>query len=352
MSVVREMGTLLSLVLYSILGSILGFLFGMIPGFHPNLLGRFLIENPLKTAFFLVSLGTAYNFSQAILACGGFKVYGFILAGRDEKRIVMQGVKYSLIMLACFPVFYILKITEKLDWLVPSILLLSSLHIISKERYPNVALLIFVLSGIIGYLVLRFHLCKNPLLPLFSGLFGVPSLLSRKSPETEKGDARVCTVLLASLFMVSFPSLSPTQASIIIGDLFKESSQSLIAALNFSQTLVSLYSWFFIGKPREGYLNILRALPKTCLPLLLLSFLLSTAMGSFLFFISRRIRIRKDLRLLAVSLNILTILYFSGVQGIIVYVASLLLGLECLRRSVSLLNCMGVLVVPTLLWYL
>lgn len=353
-----EMAMLSSHILLFLLGNFMGFLLGFLPGFHPNLIKEIRILDPLSFSIFLISLGTAYNFSQAILACtAGYRNYGYIIAKRDLDELVKSGLIYSTLIAFLFPVFYLLKFSAILKPVIPSLLLIVSLHLIFKEKYKISAALIFISSGILGFLVLRFSLCKDPLLPLLSGLFGIPLMFREEENvfQNTNEKSRFISILLASLLMVSIPSLSPIQASIIISDLFKENLQALVGAVNFSQVISSIYSWFFIDKPREGYLEVLRNIRKNFLPLFILTFILSNILSYLLFRLMKGYFIKalesKRIKIVIIIFNIIMVSYFSGIFGILILLSSYLIGKECLERKISQVHCMGSLVIPTLFWY-
>lgn len=356
MFAVSEMEMLPSPILPFFLGNLLGFISGFLPGFHPNLIKELKFFDIFSFSIFLISLGTAYNFSQAILACSsGYRVYGYIIAKRDLEELIKSGLLYSFLITMLFPVFYLLRFSNVIKPFIPSILFLTSTHLILRERWKKASLVIFLSSGIVGFLVLRFSLCKNPLLPLLSGMFGIPLLFKRDGEEIPGKKPGFLPTLLASLLMVSLPSFSPVQASIIISDIFKENVQAVVGAVNFSQVISSIYSWFFINKPREGYLEILRGLERNVLGILVTTFILSNVFSYILYRTIGRyfmeVLKREFVKRVIIILNALTVLYFSGIPGILILISSYLIGRECMERKVSQIHCMGCLVIPTLFWY-
>ena len=61
--------------------------------------------------------------------------------------------------------------------IIPYILIAVSGILILMEKRKGLALLVFLLTGILGYSVLNLENLKEPLLPLLTGLFGSSMLL-------------------------------------------------------------------------------------------------------------------------------------------------------------------------------
>jgi putative membrane protein len=285
--------------------------------------------------------------------------------------------------------------------LIPLILLAVLIILLISERGGGLkavgwAFALVAASGLLGHIVLNaplpLHglngLGQSLLFPLLTGLFGVPTLLTSlsnsKIPEqVDQGEVRVPLLpsikgVLAGCLVGWFPGITSTSGAVIGSSLSRKGSRgdhasdfiTTVSAVGSSAAVFSLVALSAMGKGRTGAmlavaeimgddLPMLQQIPSMSFALLLLSVLLSAAIGyqltlasgkAFARMIARHdmVRVGKAIILLVVSL----VLIFNGIQGLLLLAVSTLLGLVPLRVGVGRVHLTGCLLVPIMLFFI
>ena len=148
------------------------------------------------------------------------------------------------------------------------------------------SLFIFLLSGILGLIVLNWPNFKQPLFPLLSGFFGVSTLLislnqkskipKQKITETIKvGKVKTTKAIGASVISGSLagllPGLGSAQAAILsmamVGNIGDYAFMILIGGINTVNFTFSLASLYTLERARNGaVVVVLELLEKITLP--------------------------------------------------------------------------------------
>ncbi|MBI2056948.1 tripartite tricarboxylate transporter permease [Candidatus Pacearchaeota archaeon] len=398
---------LIQILLAIFAGTFTGVLTGLIPGIHVNLIGVFLISlsstllfniNPLYLVIFIVAIAITHIFIDFIpsifLGCPDTDTELSVLPGHE---MLKKGEGYEAIMLAASgslaAVFILILIFYPSLWffpkiytltknIIPYILIAVSGILILMEKNKFYALLVFLLTGILGFGVLNLHELKEPLLPLLTGLFGSSMLLMsiKNKPqipeqktefqyEKKKIFKPVFGAFISSPLLGFLPALGSGQAAILgqtIVNSNKNDNKSFLILLGATNIFVMGFSFitlYLISKTRTGAAyaieQLLGSLSLKILILILMSILISGIIAFFTtkylakIFSSKINQINYSL-LSKIALIILAVIVFlvSGFLGLLILILSTLTGIYCLSLDVKRTNMMGCLLIPTILFYL
>lgn len=398
---------LIQIILAILLGNLVGVFTGLIPGIHVNLIGVFLISlsstilfniNPLYLVIFIVTIAITHIFIDFIpsifLGCPDTDTELSVLPGHE---MLKKGEGYEAIMLAAYgslaAIFILIliaypsllifpKIYTLTKNIIPYILIAVSGILILMERKKGYALLVFLLTGILGFSVLNLPELKEPLLPLLTGLFGSSMLLMsiKNKPqipeqrtefqfEKKKIFKPVFGALISSPLLGFLPALGSGQAAILgqtIVNPKKNDNKSFLILLGATNILVMGFSFitlYLISKTRTGAAyaieQLLGGLSLKILILILLAVLISGIIAFFLtkflakIFSSKINHINYSL-LSKIALIILAAIVFlvSGFLGLFILIISTFTGIYCISLEVKRTNMMGCLLIPTILFYL
>lgn len=414
---------LIQIVVALIIGIIAGCITGLIPGIHINLIGVILVSltaslfisiSPVYLVVFITAMAITHTFIDFIpsifLGCPDTDTELSILPGHE---LLKQGKGYEAVLLtlkgscaavgnlaaigiiAILALFFILgtnffqltppfptvtKIFEIIKVLTPGLLVLVSFFLISLEKKRFSALIVFLLTGILGLSVLNLPSIKEPLLPLLTGLFGgsmlimsiknkiqIPKQTLVKPKLTKKKISKpLLGALIASPLCSFLPGLGSGQAAIIGNTISQTDKKGFLVLLGATNTLVMGFSFIFlflISKTRTGAAaaiqEIIGILSGKLLILILAIVIISGIISFFLTkvlakFFSQKIAKINYITLSIITLGILIIVIsiVSKFTGLLVLAASIFTGIYCISLGVRRTNMMGCLLIPTLLFYL
>jgi putative membrane protein len=402
-----------------ILGIIIGTFTGLFPGIHINLVAAFLLSispfllktfPPISLAVFIASLTITHTFTDYIpsIFLGAPEETSF-LSVLPGHKLLLQGnghpaLVYTLygclialpIMIILTPLFiFLLPVIYPYIVRIMSItLILFSLFMILTEKQKNkifYALIIFLMSGFLGIATLNLNLTE-PLLPLFTGLFGASSLIITINQKTKIPLQQITPLneiklskksLLESTFIslivspipAFLPGLGASQAATIGTEIKsddenkKESQENekeflfLVGVTNLLVTGLSFIALYSINKTRTGAaVAIQKLIPKltiTDLSIIITTIIIS---GFIAFIISVNIskffakNINKinysTLSIIILLILILATFLFTSWLGILILIISTSLGITAILIGIKRTNLMGCLLVPTILYYL
>lgn len=278
------------------------------------------------------------------------------------KTVALSALLAALMVAAAspfLPAFYELLYKALVPYLFPAVLLLTLLLFAKSENiFPNAT--VFLLAGAFGFLVLNAGL-SEPLMPLFTGLFAVPSLLfARKHCPKQKEEGAsflpsyiAVGALLGSISVAlpafNSPSLVTALATAGIGVSTIE-FLSLSSSVSSATLFASILMHSATGKARQGFLayedpseeNLIYALASFAACSVAL-YLVSDKAGRF-FSMLNMDRLRPFLLLyLAAACYLL-----SGFGGLLSMLGAAGIGLLCLMSGAERRFLMGSLLVPTL----
>ncbi len=398
---------LLGFLLFTLAGCLLGVFTGITPGIHVNLISIFLLGaaatfNPYLIAVMIIAMAvthTFFNFFPSILlgapepesALSVLPGHRMLLKGRGVEAIyltIVGGVGAVFLCVILFPLFLNLIpfLYQYIQSAISLILIVIAFVMIITESHMKgrgIALMVFLLSGILGYILLNsYPLPSNFLLfPAFTGLFGISTLLvslNRKTEipeqymETPKIPGRLAlSGILKGLFsgaMVgTLPAIGAAQATVLTQQITRRGDEKeflvSIGAINTIVALFSLISLYTISRARSGAAlavqNVLASFGLNELLLLVAVALIATGFSVIVMLKLTKKVVRAmqridytKLTVFIILVLVVLVLLFTGPMGIFILFISSAIGLLAPLFGVKRSNLMGVLMVPLIIYYL
>lgn len=400
---------ILEIILALILGIILGAITGIIPGIHINLVSALLLSfstalissnlgiQPIFLVVFLISMATTHIFVDFIpsiflgapdqddTALSILPGHEMLNKGKAQEAVMITScgcILGILLIIILTPLFYffLASIYPYAQRIMPFILILVCFYLIYFEKNSRLwAFIIFILSGFLGLASINLPI-KESLLPLFTGLFGVSSIITsigkkEKIPTQKiialknikipkKGLIKTTLASLIASPMCSFlPGMGSGQAAVIgsqiIEDLDRKDFLFLLGSINIIVTALSFVTLYSINKARTGIavaIGDLITLTPTYLFIItgaiivsgIISFFLTLNLAKVFTKIINAINYRK-LSWFVLILLVAIVLFFSGLLGIILMIISTLVGLTCIYAGVRRTHLMGCLIIPAII---
>lgn len=293
------------LVIACLLGVGIGTITGMTPGIHVNTAGAILFAvstillsfvSPEFLCVLMVSMSIAHALLEfvpsmllgvpeegtALTVLPGHKM---VLEGRSKEaiRIVsIGGFGAIIVTILLLPIFAIVlpptyEFLKPVTWIL---LLIASIYLIYKVTSTLKgflwSLLLFILSGILGWIIFQAPLSSGiSLMCVFSGLFGISTILfslndnstiphQNKFYELDLDNAKIKSIITGGTtgaILGFLPGFGPAQGSVIAQSASGQSNNDdenttnfllAISGLNTSDCLFSLIAIYLIGNPRSG----------------------------------------------------------------------------------------------------
>ncbi len=375
------------------LGSLLGVLAGLFPGFHTNLIAVIIASLNLDVWFasvFLVAVAVSRSVIDAVptVFLGASDDVMALLPGHRllKKGCGIEAVKFcvlgsilgvivGVLLIPFFIVIFPLLFSFIRPWLF---WLLLVMVIILFARDSWWAIIVFLLAGLLG--ILSLSSVREPLFPLLSGLFGASGLLFSLfsnveiPPQVETDVIRmrklpmflsVLAGVLAGSIVTLFPGLGPSQAAALAQVKKMKSLRYLVlvGALGTVDVLISLVTFFVLGKARNGAVvvieQLLGVITKSSLFYLVAVACVAAGLSAIAALYASRwyALLVENIDYAWISLTVLLLLLsvsflLSGWLGLVVFLTATAIGLIAPLTSVSRSHAMGCLLVPTLflLW--
>lgn len=263
----------------ALIGIFAGIFTGLTPGIHINLVSLIVVSSSAyltgffslpSLGIFIISMAITHTFLDALpaiflgapeseTALSVLPGHKMLLKGRgyEAVKLTIVGSLMSLIAaLLLFPLFMLLVpyLYEKIQVYIGYFLILIMAYMILIERgmdKKSWSFIVFMMSGILGLIVLTMPNLKQPLFPLLSGLFGVSMLLvslmqKAKIPKQaitesikvskKESIKAVGAATLTGSFVSFFPGLGPAQAAVIgsqiVGSLENYAFLILVGGIN------------------------------------------------------------------------------------------------------------------------
>ncbi len=386
------------------LGISAGIITGLTPGVHINLVSLLVLQfaplllpyfSLLSLATFIMSMSIAHTFLDTIpsvflgapessTALGVLPGHRYLLRGNGlmaVKLTVIGSFGAVLVGTAFFPLFvYLTRFYSFLAMYVKWFLLAVILFMLLREKEKAWALFVFLLSGILGWLVLSLPL-ENALFPLLSGLFGIATLLislKDKNPipeqqvlnTTELDEKKTFKALIAGVssgFITAvLPGVSGAIAAVISLQFFRNLGDHgfmiLQGAINTVGMVLSIAALFVLDKARNGSIIVLRELTgKLDLSLSIWFLLVSLIAAGISVWLT--INIGKVFSRMMSKINYALLCWFiiafvavlavwlSGWLGLFILFVSSMVGLIPALKKVARTHSMGCLLLPVLLFF-
>ncbi len=397
---------ILELLFALFIGLLAGSFTGLIPGIHINLVAAFLISSLdkfssssfLPLAVFITSMSITHTFVDFIpsifLGAPEEDTFLSILPGH---QLLMKGQGYQAVVLTLYgsltaliiiliatPIYilFLPSFYTSIKYLLPFILIFISAYTVLRDQKPLLAVLIFLLSGLLGSLSF-FLPVKEPLIPLLAGLFGLSSIiLSLKNKQkimgqkilplkrislTKKEFIKSSFSALISAPLCSFlPGIGSGHAAFIGSEIIPQNSRGflfLVGAINTIVMALSFVALYAIGRARSGSAAAIQELFSDLsffhLSVLLTIIIFSGLCAFFitLFLAKHSVSIINKVNYSKISLAVIFILViftliFSNPLGLIVLITSTSLGIYCIASNTKRINLMGALILPVVVYYL
>jgi len=314
-------------------------------------------------------------------------MHRYLLEGKGHEAIVLSviGSIFSLILsvLLVIPLIYTLRtIYPFLQKTIVYLLIFSVIYLIVREKRSRfLAIIVFLLSGTLGIITLNFPNLEQPLFPLFSGLFGVSTLLISLNSESrvpkqsitypkisKKEILKITPVSVFSGGLVStLPALGSSQATILGTVLLKKITSKefllMMGGINTVNFVLSFISLYVIDKARNGaVVGISQILEKITLNHFIIFLAICMISGGvaaistihlskiFSYYISKI-----NYQILALSIIAFIaflVLLISGFYGFLILITGTFIGIIPTLKNIGKHHLMGCLMIPIILFYL
>ena len=398
---------MLDVLAYVLLGTGMGIVTGLIPGVHVNNLTPMLLGlaagsslPPLYLAAVIVAMALTHTFLSYIPSTFlGAPDEGTALSVLPAHRMVLEGHGYEAIRLTALgslgalilcaaligPMLLVVGpayelIRPQMHWLLIGIIVIM----IALEKDASGiawATAIFLISGMLGLLVLDTNLCSGDaaLMPLLSGMFGVSVLLmgvasKSRLPEQRlegeplelRSNARaICAGTSAGMLTGIIPGIGPAQGTVLAQLATRSGGPKgflvAVSGVDTSKALVSFVALYAIGRARSGAAVAVGQLMEVGLNELLFLIgvaLLAGGLAAVLHLRLGRLAAKHIGKLpyrgmcIAVIASIVGLtIYYAGLIGLPILATATAIGLLPAATGVKRTHCMGVIMVPCILYF-
>ena len=393
-------------VLALLLGIVVGTFTGITPGIHINTITAVLLANlSVFSSFstnsliaFIVSLAIAHtilDFIPSILT-GATDEESFLSVlpghemlkqgkGKEAILMVLIGVITSIPLILIITPFFIKLIPFiylKITFFIPFILIFISIYLITREDRCWTALVIFLATGFLGFSTLNSPV-ENSLLPLLGGLFGSSSIiisLSQKIsiPKQEKLKIpkfnlikkeyfrSLFGTLISSPFCSFLPGIGSGHAATISSEIIPQSRKGFLMMLGTINILIMVLSFatlYSIDKTRTGAsvaikeilgelsISNLKEIIFISLIVIIVTSVIAILITNLFIKLMEKISYNKiSICMLLILISIVII--SSSWLGLLVFITSTAWGIFAILSNVRRINMMGVLLFPTIIFYL
>ena len=400
---------MLSLLLGTLAGVILGTISGLIPGLHTNTFAAVIsaASVPLAMVFgaegiccLLVSCMIVHTFLDAVpstfigvpdadTVLSVLPAHRLYLSGKGEEAVRLSalgslwGFVYAMPLFAAF--YFVLPMFQnEIDWAIGLVILTAAGLLIVFSKTPFWALLMFLASGLLGVFSMRFSYFSfgvfgagEVLLPLLTGLFGIPVLLHALRAEPAYAEQSFSGLFVSRKDTV-WNTIKGTFAGAIVGWLPGFSSgtaNALLAfhrsgdyelnprgyllstsAANTANAVLGLAALYAVGRMRSGALAAVAEFPLPNIFMLLAAAGASAAaayMLTVLFSKTGKYIAKVNQKMLSASVLIFLIILtavFCGPFGLMILILSTAVGWIPGKLGIPRLYCMGAIMLPVMLF--
>lgn len=385
-----------------VLGICCGIITGLIPGVHINLISSLVLINVSflleffdlqSIAIFIIAMGITHTFVDFIpsvlfgvpssdTALSVLPAHRLVLDGRGYNAIFLSSMGSLFGMFFCLiliPIFFLFldSFYEFMKAFIPYILITTIVVAIVCERDLNkifYAIILNLFCMALGIFTLNARSINDPLLILFTGLFGISSLLlalrddsSSFPKQSFKIDFKfsfdffkaVSLGGIASAFCCVTPGIGNAQAGTISTLFFRNITSELfivlLSAINTINFALSILTLYLISKARNGSIFIIsQVVDSISLSDMKLYFLIVIFVGIIAFFITlflgkNIIKIVNRINIRYVNWGILIFLFLmifltNGIIGILILFCACFLGIFCVILNLKRVHLMSILI--------
>ncbi len=399
---------ILESLLLVFVGMGIGIFAGLIPGIHVNttipiiMSLSFLLPSPYYLAVLIVSVAVTEMFidyipsiflgaPEADTSLSVLPGHRLLLEGRGYEAIkltILGGVGtllVSLVFIAILANYFQLLYEVTRPFVQYLIIGVVIFMIVTEKKLKKMLFSILILSmtGLFGVLVLNSSLvpAQEVLFPSFTGLFGlsmlIVSIFERSSIPKQKEDSRMLiskkeiakSLVLASIagIVVGFlPAVGISEAGTMVqylgGSGESRSFLITISGINVANDAFSLVSVFLVGNARSGTSVAIQGILGELMffdVLYLVGVIMLTAgiaaiLTSYLGKIIPKYLEKVNYKILIISVIIFItglVLFLTNPLGLLILFTSTSLGLLCNFLEIRRSHCMGILLIPSLLFF-
>ncbi|MDO5825951.1 MAG: tripartite tricarboxylate transporter permease [Methanosphaera sp.] len=402
-----------------LIGTLMGIITGITPGLHVNTVGIiiFSLSEPILNhtsnmtlCTFFVTIAIVHAMIEFIPSLiFGLSTEDTIASVQPAHRLLFKGEGHKAIRLVSFggylSIVILIMLLPVLFMVLPAaycilkdhiayLLITTMILMIYFTNKSNInrlySLLIFLVSGILGFFVLSSNLSGNTaLLCILSAMFSISTLLYSVSKKAHLPPQKINKSInidrrfikstaagsISGCILGLLPGLGPAQGSVIAQTLTfnrnitPEDFILTNSGVNISDTIFSLLAIYLIGNPRSAismYVNYLLSNLELIHVLFFIfiglvsvsiSCMISIKIGDYVIqrvnnvnYYNLNVTLVVLITIIVLSYSVITnapILYVT-----ICYVTSVALGLLPNYLNISKSNLMGVLIVPSIITYL
>ncbi|MFC1768691.1 tripartite tricarboxylate transporter permease [Nanoarchaeota archaeon] len=393
-----------------LVGLILGTCTGLTPGLHINTVSLIIVFSspfllnyfsPISIGIIIISLGITHSFLDTIPSIFlGAPDPDTVLAILPGHRLFLEGMGYEAVKLTVIGSFFALILSLiAMPLIIPAIpflyniikpyigflLIIVCSYMIYKENTTIKkikGIILFLISGVLGYIVLNFPNLNQPLFPLLSGLFGISLLLVSLSNKIvlpkqlitnkiwigKSGLIKSISAAVLSGSLAGFlPGLGSAQAAILALSIVKSAGLYIflviVGGINTVNFLFSIATFYSIEKARNGAIvAITKIIPSFSINETILFLTVALIVGSFATFLTlktttifskliSKINYRKCCLTIIIFITIAVILT-SKITGLLVLLTSTSIGLIGQLSGVKKSLMMGCLIIPVIIYFL
>ena len=384
-----------------------GIITGLIPGIHVNLIAIMVLSyasllldyfSVFTLGCFIISLAVTHTFLDAIPTIYlGMPDSATVLGVLPGHRYLLKGWGYMAVKLTLIGsffgliigvlmmplLFFVVRLAYPiLKSLMVIILLMVFVFMVFRDKRKVWSIIVFVLSGGLGWLVLNTYNLKYPIFPLLTGIFGMSTLLfslrsmssvpeQMISSEIKLRNKVVFKSLFASVlagFLTSMlPGIGASQGTVIgkefAGEVGDHGFMVILGGVNTVNFVLSLVTLFVLSKARNGAVVAVQELIGKLGFNHLFAFIAvalivgGVGVGLTLFFgrVFSKFISRVNYRGMVFSVVLFIIIltpFVSGFVGLFVLFTATMLGLIPAIVKCSRTHAMGCLMIPVMMWFL
>lgn len=391
-----------------ILGIFAGIITGLIPGIHINLVSLLLVNlsgylllftKGLVLGVFIIAMSVTHTFLDVIPSIFlGAPDSSTALAVLPGHRMLLEGRGYDAVKLTVIGSFFcLLFVIVIIPFLIPIVPIIYSfinpyiglilifvvIYMVLTEQKKLWGLLVFLLSGVLGLIVLNIPNFNQPLFSMLSGLFGTSVLLTSLASNVKIPNQKISKTIdidkkdilksvsaggFSGSLTALFPGLGAAQAAIIGMQLIGKKAGDyafmiLIGGVNTVNFIFSLVTFYTLQKARNGAvvalseilkkinLNYLVVFLATVLIVGGIAVLLALNISKIFSKIITKINYQKVCISIIIFISVLAF-YFSGLLGFFVLFVSTAIGLIPSLVGVKKSLAMGCLLLPVILYFI
>lgn len=396
----------LQIIVALFIGMGAGIITGLTPGIHVNLVSVFCVSispwllefvHPLSLGCFIISLAVTHTFLDNIpsvflgapdsdTALGVLPGHRYLLKGLGLMAVKLTTVgSYGGLVLSFLlfvPLIPVVKygyplLQDYIGWII----LIVVVFMILREKRMIWAIVIFSMSGLLGVLTFGIPNVYEPLFPLFSGLFGVATLLYslfesetlpvQKDEERIQLDGKLTVKALfagefAGFITAIMPGLGGSTAAVIgiqfVKKLGDHGFMILMGAINTVNFCLSLVALLVLDKARNGAIVSLQKILSPTPFMIAVFVVVGLIAGSLSVFLTLKCaRLFAQLvkyvnyKKLVVSIILFIVIMVAvlcGWKGLLILVVGTAVGLLPAIVKISRTHTMGCLLVPVMIYFL